>query len=241
LNIVSQSLSLPSNQLLAALPQAEFQRLLPHLEPIFLEAGQVLYEPGELMNVAYFPGRAAIALVSILEDGSTTEIGLVGNEGMVGLPIFLGGDSFPSRAIVQVRGSVLKLDAKILKSEFYRGKALQKLLLLYTQALLTQVAQNATCNRQHRTEERLAYWLLSVQDCVLSHKLPLTQESIANMLGIRRSSVTVAAGILRQAGTIEYCRGMITIRNQEDLEALSCECYRLVQSEFVRLLGSQRS
>ena len=192
------------------------------------------------MKVAYFPGRAMISLVSIMQDGSTTEIGLIGNEGIVGLPIILGGDRSPSRAIVQIRGSALKLDAKILKQEFHRGGKLQQLLLLYTQALLTQVSQSAACNRQHTTEERLARWLLSVQDCVLSNELPLTQEFISNMLGIRRSGVTVAAGILQQAGTIEYRRGVITILNQEDLEAISCECYRLVQSEFLRLLGSRR-
>jgi CRP-like cAMP-binding protein len=237
---VSQSSSRPINQLLAALPSSEFQRLAPHLEPIFLDPGQVLCEAGDEMKVAYFPGRAMISLVSIMEDGSTTEIGLIGNEGIVGLPIILGGVRSPSRAIVQIRGSALKLDADILKQEFHRGGKLQRLLLLYTQALLTQVSQSAACNRQHTTEERLARWLLSVQDCVLSNELPLTQEFIANMLGIRRSGVTVAAGILQQAGTIEYRRGVITIRNQEDLEAISCECYRLVQSEFLRLLGSRR-
>ncbi|HIK29987.1 MAG TPA: Crp/Fnr family transcriptional regulator [Oscillatoriales cyanobacterium M59_W2019_021] len=237
---MSQSSSPSINQLLAALPSSEFQQLEPYLEPIFLEAGQVLCEPKEPMNVAYFPGRAAISLVSLLEDGSTTEIGLIGNEGMVGLPIFLGGKSFPNRAIVQIRGSALKLDGEILKREFHRGGKLQQRLLLYTQALLTQVSQSAACNRQHTTEERLARWLLSVRDCVLSDELPLTQEFIANMLGIRRSGVTVAAGILQQAGTIEYRRGQITIRDREDLESISCECYRLVQSEFLRLLGSRR-
>ncbi len=237
---MSENIQQPINQILAALPEIEYQRLVPHLKPINLVVGKVLQEPGETITQVYFPNRAMISLVSIMENGSTTEIGLIGNEGMVGLPVILRGDSTSSRFIVQIPGTAMRLSADILRREFQLGGKLQQLLLLYTQALLTQVSQSAACNRQHTIEERLARWLLSVQDCVLSDKLPLTQEFIANMLGTRRSGVTVAAGTLQNAGMIRYRRGMITILNQEELEATSCECYRLVQGEFMRLLGSRR-
>lgn len=230
----------PVNQILAALPEQEYQRIAPHLETVSLKRGQVLHEPYEAIRDVYFPNRAMISLVSIMEDGATTEIGLVGNEGMIGLPVILGGGLTPSQAIVQVQDGAMKLSADLLKQEFQRGEVLQKRLLLYTQAFFTQVSQSAACNRQHSIEERLARWLLSVQDCVLADELPLTQEFIANMLGTRRSGVTVAASILQQAGMITYSRGKITILNQESLEETACECYRLVQSEFIRLLGSRR-
>jgi CRP-like cAMP-binding protein len=238
---VSEDNSVPINQLLAALPRLEYQRLAPHLQPVSLSVGQILHEPGETIREVYFPNRAMISLVSMMEDGSTTEIGLVGNEGMVGLPVFLGGKFTTSLAIVQISDGAMKLDAEVLKEEFHRGGELQRRLLLYTQALLTQVSQSAACNRQHTIEERLARWLLSVQDRVQKDELPLTQEFIANMLGIRRSGVTVAATTLQRAGMIRYSRGKITILDQENLEATACECYRLVQSEFIRLLGSRRS
>lgn len=228
------------NQILAALPEQEYQRIAHNLETVSLKRGQVLYEPYETIRDVYFPNRAMISLVSIMEDGSTTEIGLVGNEGMIGLPVILGGGFAPSRAIVQIQDGAMKLSANLLKEEFQRGEVLQKRLLLYTQAFFTQVSQSAACNRQHTIEERLARWLLSVQDCVLADELPLTQEFIANMLGTRRSGVTVAASILQQAGMISYNRGKITILNQESLEETACECYRLVQNEFIRLLGSRR-
>ncbi|MBE9042122.1 Crp/Fnr family transcriptional regulator [Oscillatoriales cyanobacterium LEGE 11467] len=237
---VSERILQPINQILAAIPDSEYQRLSPYLKPVTLTSGQVLTEPGEPVETVYFPERAMISLVSIMSDGSTTEIGLVGNEGMVGLSVVLGGGHTTSRSIVQIAGSAMQLRADVLRQEFDRAEKLQKLLLLYTQALLTQVSQSAACNRQHTTEERLARWLLSVHDCIQKDELPLTQEFIANMLGIRRSGVTVAAGILQQAGIIRYHRGHITILNQEDLEATACECYRLVQSEFIRLLGSRR-
>ncbi|MEO1342189.1 MAG: Crp/Fnr family transcriptional regulator, partial [Cyanobacteria bacterium J06635_13] len=208
--------------------------------PVHLTGGEILLEPHEPIEKIYFPQRAMISLVSIMMDGSTTEIGLIGNEGMIGLPAILGGDSTTSRTIVQVSGTALEISAEIIKQEFQRGERLQQLLLLYTQALLTQVSQSAACNRQHNIEERLARWLLSVQDCILQDELPLTQEFIANMLGTRRSGVTVAAGILQQAGIIRYSRGRITILDQEALEATACECYQLVQNEFMRLLGSRR-
>lgn len=237
---MSEKIKNPINQILKALPNSQYQRIASHLKQVNLSSGEILLEPGEEVREIYFPQTAMISLVSIMMDGSTTEIGLIGNEGMVGLPAILGGKSTTSRSIVQIAGVALKVPAEIILREFHRGEKLQQLVLLYTQALLTQVSQSAACNRQHKIEERLARWLLSVQDCVLQDELPLTQEFIANMLGTRRSGVTVAAGILQQSGIIRYSRGRITILNREDLEARSCECYRLVQNEFVRLLGSRR-
>ncbi|MEM8675833.1 MAG: Crp/Fnr family transcriptional regulator [Cyanobacteria bacterium P01_G01_bin.67] len=237
---MTEKVARPINQILAALSEPEYQRLAPYLKPVSLKSGEILLEPHEPVNQIYFPQRAMISLVSIMLDGSTTEIGLIGNEGMIGLPAILGGSSTTSRTIVQVSGSALQIPADIVRQEFLRGEKLQQLLLLYTQALLTQVSQSAACNRQHNIEERLARWLLSVQDCVLQDELLLTQEFIANMLGTRRSGVTVAAGILQQAGMIRYSRGKITIINQSRLEETACECYRLVQNEFIRLLGSRR-
>jgi CRP-like cAMP-binding protein len=228
------------NQILAALPLAEYQRLASHLKPVNLISGAILLEPHEPIQKIYFPQRAMISLVSIMMDGSTTEIGLIGNEGMIGLPAILGGNSTSSRTIVQIAGTALEISADVVRQEFQRGEKLHKLLLLYTQALLTQVSQSAACNRQHNIEERLARWLLSVQDCILQDELPLTQEFIANMLGTRRSGVTVAAGVLQQAGIIRYSRGRIIILNQQRLEEAACECYHLVQNEFMRLLGSRR-
>ncbi|MGD1913650.1 MAG: Crp/Fnr family transcriptional regulator [Rivularia sp. (in: cyanobacteria)] len=227
------------NQLLGALPLEEYQRLVPHLENIYLMSGEVLCEPGETMTEVYFPTLAMISLVSIMENGSTTEVGLIGKEGMVGLPVFLGGHSTTSRAIVQIEGTAIKLNAKVLKSEFNRGGELQKILLLYTQALFTQASQNAACNRQHNIEARLARWLLTAQDCVVDSELHLTQEFISQMLGTRRSGVTVAAGILQQAGIIRYTRGKISILDREALEATACECYHVIKNEYIRLLKSK--
>jgi CRP-like cAMP-binding protein len=230
----------PVNQILAALPPVEYQRIATHLKPVDLVSGEILLEPNEPIEKIYFPQRAMISLVSIMMDGSTTEIGLIGNEGMIGLSAILGGNSTISRTIVQVSGTALEVSAEVIRQEFQRGEKLHGLLLLYTQALLTQVSQSAACNRQHNIEARLARWLLSVQDCILKDELPLTQEFIANMLGTRRSGVTVAAGMLQQAGIIRYSRGKITILDQQALEETACECYHLIQNEFLRLLGSRR-
>lgn len=229
------------NELLAALPEEEYQRLLPHLENVDLVSGEVLSEPGETMTEVYFPTLAMISLVSIMENGSTTEISLVGKEGMVGLPVFLGGNSTTSRAIVQIEGTALKLNGSILKKEFDKGGELQKLLLLYTQALFTQASQNAACNRQHNIEERLARWLLTARDCVMKDELHLTQEFISQMLGTRRSGVTVAAGILQQAGLIRYTRGKISILRAEALSHRACECYRVIKNEYHRLLKPKQN
>jgi CRP-like cAMP-binding protein len=232
------SSSQPVNQLLAALSESEYENLAPHLETVSLRTGQILYEPYELIEFVYFPNRAIVSLVAIMEDGATTEVGLIGKEGMVGLPVILGSNYSTSRAIVQIANSAVMLSTDILKREFARGGQLQKLLLLYTQALLTQVSQTAACNRQHVIEERLARWLLSVQDRIEKDEFLLTQEQIAYMLGVRRSGVTVAANILQQAGMISYSRGRIQIRDRQALEATACECYRLAKQEFERLFSS---
>jgi CRP-like cAMP-binding protein len=227
----------PANQLLAALSESEYESLVPHLETVSLRTGQILYEPYELIEFVYFPNRAIVSLVAIMEDGATTEVGLIGKEGMVGLPVILGSNSSTSRAIVQIANSAVMLSADILKREFDRGGELQRLLLLYTQGLLTQVSQTAACNRQHVIEERLARWLLSVQDRIERDEFLLTQEMLAYMLGVRRSGVTVAANMLQKAGMISYSRGRIQIRDRQALEATACECYRLVRQEFQRLFG----
>ncbi|MBZ8180345.1 Crp/Fnr family transcriptional regulator [Oscillatoria salina] len=228
----------PINQILAALPESEYDRLLPYLEFVELSVGQVLYNPQENITQVYFPDRGIVSLVYILEDGATAEVGLIGKEGVVGLPVILGGNSTINQAIVQIEGSAYKIDAIRLKNEFDRGGKLQQMLLLYTQALLTQISQTAVCNAQHTIEERLARWLLTVQELLdTTEELPLTQEFISNMLGTRRSGVTVAAGRLQAAGTISYRRGKITILNQEELELIACECYQILKDEFRRLLS----
>jgi CRP-like cAMP-binding protein len=224
------------NRLLAALSESDYQRLAPQLEPVSLARGQILFEPGEPMREIYFPTGAAIALVSILENGATTEIGLIGQEGLVGLPVFLGGNSTISRAVVQIAGSALKLDAEVFKGECARGGTLHQLLLLYTQARLTQVSQTAACCSHHGVEKQLSRWLLSVRDCIEKDELQLTQKVIAEMLGVRRASITEVAISLQEAGIIRYTRGRIAILDQPALEAKACECYSIVKQEFARLL-----
>lgn len=226
-----------ANQLLMALPPGEYQRLIPYLKPVNLVLGEVIYEPKQLIKSAYFPVGAMISLVSMMKDGSTTEIGLVGNEGMIGLPVFLGGDlNITNRAIVQIEGKAMKMDADVLRREFERGEQLQKKLLLYTQARLTQMSLIAACKSHHVMEERLARWLLCVHDSVNMAELPLTQKFISQMLGVRRASVTEAAIALQKAGLISYSRGHISILNREKLEQAACECYGLIRNEFKRLL-----
>lgn len=235
-----QNSDLPKNRLLAALPAEAYQRLVPHLELVSLPVGQVIYEPGEPISHVYFPHKAMVSLVSMMEDGTTIEVGLVGQEGMLGIPVLLGGGTTTNKALVQVAEGSMRMKADVLKSEFNRGGMLQSLLLRYMQALFTQVSQIAACNGLHSLEERFARWLLSVQCCLQSDELPLTQEFISQMLGVRRSGVTVAASTLSQAGMIRYSRGKITILNQEDLEATSCECYKVIKNEFSRLLDTGR-
>ncbi len=227
------------NQLLAGLSEAAYQRLRPDLQLQTMRLGKVLYEPLEPITKAYFPVTALLSWISLLADGTLTEIALVGNEGMTGLPIIWGGGSTPNSAIVQFPGDVIVIEAKPLLEEFNRGDELNRVIFRYMQAIFTQVAQNAMCNRQHTTEERLARWLLSVQDSVRQDELTLTHEFMAKMLGIRRSSVTVSAGILQQAGMIRYTRGRLSILDRPRLEDTACECYQVVQKEYHRLLGSR--
>lgn len=228
---------MPINQLLSSLSPKEYQVLEPHLEEVSLPLGKVLYELSEPIEFVYFPNHAMVSLVSIMENGATTEVGMIGNDGMVGIPVFLGGNSTTNRAVVQIAGSAMRMDANILKTNFRRGGELQQILLLYTQAFLTQVSQTATCNRLHSLEERLARWLLLAHDCALKDELLLTQEYIANMLGTRRASVTVAAGLLQQSGLIQYSRGKIKILNRSGLQTSACECYNIVKEEHNRLLA----
>ena len=224
---MSQELSLTSNRLLTALPEDEYQRLEPHLTSVSLDAGTILYEASDRVETVYFPNTALISLVSILANGATTEIGLIGGTGIVGLPAILSNGYSNHRAIVQVADSATKIPASVLKQEFDRGGKLQRLLLDYAQTRINQVAQLAVCNRHHTIEERLARWLLTVSDLTKSDELPLTQEFLGNMLGVRRSGVTVSAGTLQQAGMIRYSRGKITILDREELENTTCECYEL--------------
>lgn len=224
------------NQLLLALPEATWQRLVPRMRKVNLTLGQILYEPGELIHTIYFPNQAMVSLVKIMADGSTIEAGLVGNEGIVGYPVYLGGKDDTSRAVVQISGNAIALDAATLKAEFDRHEQLATLLLRYTQAFLAQVSQTAACNRFHPTEERLARWLLQSQDAARAADLDLTQDFLSSMLGTRRASITLAAGRLQQAGLIQYNRGHITILDREALEAAACECYAVTKSAFKRLL-----
>jgi CRP-like cAMP-binding protein len=235
---MSEPSSQAVNRLLAALSDAEYQRLIPHLEYVPLSLKQVLHKRGESIEYVYFPQGAMVSLISTPEEGSTVEVGLVGNEGVVGIPAALGDNIATTTAMVQVAGSSLRMEASLLKIEFGRGGSLQSLLLRYTQALYALASQNAACNRLHQLEERLARWLLLVCDRVESNELPLTHEFISKMLGVRRAGVTEAANSLQQAGLIRYTRGRITILNREELEAASCSCYGIIKGEFARLLDT---
>jgi len=229
------------NRLLAALPDAEYQRLIPHLEHVSLSLKQVLYEVGEPIEYVYFPHQSIVSALSTMEDGSMVEVGLVGNDGIVGIPAALGDNITATTAMVQVPDSAMRMKASLLKSEFQRGGSLQSLLLRYMQAQHAFVSQNAACNRLHYLEGRLARWLLLVCDRVKSNELPLTHEFMAQMLGVRRSGVTEAANLLQQSGLIRYTRGKVTILNREELEATSCECYEIIKGEYARLLSIKHS
>jgi CRP-like cAMP-binding protein len=225
------------NRLLAALPQEEYERLRPHLEPVSFDLGEVVYESGEHLDHVYFPTTAIISLLYLMEDGSSAEMGLAGNEGVVGIALFMGGGTMPNRAVVQSAGGAIRLKAKALQTEFALGSKFQYLLLRYTQALITQISQTAVCNRLHSVEQQLSRWLLLSHDRVQADELIMTQELIADMLGVRREGVTVAAGRLQDAGAISYVRGHIQILDRQKLEAIACECYKVVKDEFDRLLG----
>lgn len=231
---MSQDFTLSANRLLASLPEIEYQRLEPHLTYVSLPVKTVFYEASERIETVYFPNTALISLVSTLKNGTTTETGIVGGTGMVGLSVILGSSQSSQRAIVQVANGAMKISALILKQEFDRGGELQRVLLSYAERRLNEVAQLAVCNRHHTIEERLARWLLTVHDLIQSDELPLTQEFIGNMLGVRRSGVTITARIFQNAGLIRYSRGKITILNREALEDKACECYELFHENFSR-------
>jgi CRP-like cAMP-binding protein len=224
------------NHLLNALPPDEFERLRPDLELVPMPLGTVLYEPGVQMRYVYFPTNSIVSLLYVMEDGASAEIAVVGNEGIVGVSLFMGGETTSSRAVVQSAGHAYRLRDQVLKDEFYRAGPMQRLLLRYTQALLTQMAQTAVCNRHHSLDQQLCRWLLLSLDRLHSNELIMTQELIANMLGVRREGVTEAAGNVQRAGLIEYHRGHIIVLDRPGLEARVCECYGVVKKEFERLL-----
>jgi CRP-like cAMP-binding protein len=228
------------NQLLAALPTAEFNRIAPHLELVAMPLGDVLYESGGQMEHVYFPTTAIVSLQYVLENGASSEIAGVGNEGVLGISLFMGGNTTPSRAIVQTAGHGYRLKTKLLMEEFNRGGVMQHLLLRYTQALITQISQTAVCNRHHSVEQQLCRWLLLTLDRLPSNDLTITQELIAGMLGVRREGITVAAGNLQLAGCIRYRRGHITVLDRSGLESRVCECYAVVKDEYDRLLCDMR-
>jgi len=225
------------NHLLAALPTAEFELLAPHLELVALPLGEMLYEPDRQLQHAYFPTTAIISLLHVMESGASAESAGVGNEGMVGISLFMGGETTTSSAVVQTAGHAYRLVRRQLKQEFERAGLLQRLLLRYTQALMTQMSQTAACNRHHSVEQQLCRWLLLTQDRVAQRELVITQELIAGMLGVRREGVTEAAGNLQRGGCISYRRGHISVLDRAALEARSCECYALVKKEIARLLS----
>jgi len=228
------------NHLLAALPKAEFGRLAPHLELFPLPLGEVLFEPGGQLEHAYFPTTAIVSLHYVMESGASSETAGVGNEGVVGISLFMGGDTTPSSAVVKTGGHSYRLPRRSLVEEFNRGGAMQSLLLRYTQALITQMTQTAVCNRHHSVEQQLCRWLLQTLDRIPSGELLMTQELVASMLGVRREGITEAAGSLQDAGFIRYRRGHIAVLDRRGLEKRSCECYAVVKKETGRLMADVR-
>ena len=226
----------PANQLLAALPAKDLERLRAKLEPVPLPLGSSIYESGTQLQHLYFPTEGIVSMLQVMEDGSSAEIAVVGSEGVVGISMFMGGESTPSRAVVQAAGHAHRLPAEALKIEFRRGGELQHRLLRYTQALITQMSQTAVCNRHHTVEQQLCRWLLMSLDRLQSNELAMTQELIANMLGVRREGVTEAAGRLQAKKLIRYARGKITVLDRKKLENVVCECYAVVKKEYDRLL-----
>jgi CRP-like cAMP-binding protein len=224
------------NKLLEALSAAELKRLRPDLEAVEMALGEVVYESGRPLHHVYFPTNSIVSLLYVLENGASAEIAVVGNEGVVGISLFMGGESTPSRAVVQSAGQAFRLPAKALQEEFKRGGAMQHLLLRYTQTLITQMAQTAVCNRHHSVDQQLCRWLLLSIDRLTKPEIGMTQELIANMLGVRREGVTEAAGKLQKAGVISYRRGHIKVLDRPKLEKMSCECYEVVRRETDRLL-----
>jgi CRP-like cAMP-binding protein len=225
------------NHLLAALSPPERERLYPHLRLVSMPLGKVLYESGDVLRYVYFPVDSIVSLLYVLENGASAEISVVGNEGLIGVALFMGGETTPSRAIVQSAGHAYRLAGTLLKEEFHRSGGLQLLLLRYTQSLITQMAQTAVCNRHHSVDQQLCRWLLLSLDRLASNELVMTQELIANMLGVRREGVTEAAGKLQKLGVIRYSRGHITVLDRPKLEELCCECYTVVKRESDRIEG----
>jgi CRP-like cAMP-binding protein len=225
------------NRLLALLPADEYERLRPNLRQVSFSLGEVVYEFGAQLDYVFFPTTSIVSLLYTMENGASAEMGLTGNDGVVGIALFMGGGTMPNRAVVQSAGGALKMKAKVMQDEFARGGRFQQLLLRYTQALITQISQTAVCNRLHSVEQQLCRWLLLSHDRLKTNELVMTQELIADMLGVRREGVTVAAGRLQDAGAISYVRGRIQILDRQELEATACECYRVVKDEFDRLLG----
>ena len=225
------------NRLIAALPAEDYARIAPALELVPIPLGHALYEPGMHMRHVYFPIDSIVSLLCVMEDGGSAEIAVVGNEGVVGVSLFMGGETTPSRAVVQGGGHAYRMKSQMLKEEFDRAGAMQHVLLHYTQALLTQMGQTAVCNRHHTLDQQLCRWLLLALDRLPSHELIMTQELIANMLGVRREGVTEAAGNLQRDGLIEYHRGHINVLDRPGLEARACECYAVVKREYDRLLS----
>jgi CRP-like cAMP-binding protein len=224
------------NHLLAALPDVEWQRWLPQLERVEMPLGQVLYESGGTLSHVYFPTTAIVSLLYVMENGASAEIAVVGNEGIVGISLFMGGDSTSSRAVVQSAGLGFRLKAQVMKDDFNRAGPVLHLLLRYTQALITQMAQTAVCNRHHSLDQQLCRWLLLSLDRLQGNELVMTQELIANMLGVRREGVTEGALKLQNAGLIRYARGHISVLDRDGLETRTCECYGVVKKEYDRLL-----
>jgi CRP-like cAMP-binding protein len=231
-----EPLAAPQNQLLAALSCAERAALEPHLELVRMPLGKVIYEPGDMLAYVYFPIDSIVSLLYVMADGASAEISVVGNDGIIGIALFMGGETTASRAIVQSAGKAYRLIGKRLKDEFHRNGEMQLLLLRYTQALLTQMAQTAVCNRHHSVDQQLCRWLLLSLDRLPSNRLEMTQALIADMLGVRREGVTEAAGKLQKRGVIHYTRGQITVLDRPKLERLCCECYGVVKRETDRLL-----
>jgi CRP-like cAMP-binding protein len=225
------------NRLLAALPVDQYERLRPHLQPVEFDLGEVVYEFAGQLDYVFFPTTSIVSLLYTMENGTSAEMGLTGNDGVVGIALFMGGGTMPNRAVVQSAGGALRMKAKVLQDEFALGGKFQQMLLRYTQALITQISQTAVCNRLHSVEEQLCRWLLLSHDRLKSDELIMTQELIADMLGVRREGVTVAAGHLQDAGAISYVRGRIQILDRPKLEETVCECYSVVKDEVERLLG----
>ena len=233
--------SINENHLLAALPAAVQERIYPHLKRVPMPLGKVIYESGAELRNVYFPTDCIVSLLYVLENGASAEISVVGNEGLIGIALFMGGETTPSRAIVQSAGFAYQLAGQLLKEEFHRDADMQQLLLRYTQSLITQMTQTAVCNRHHSLDQQLCRWLLLSLDRLRTNQLTMTQELIANMLGVRREGVTEAAGKLQGVGVIRYQRGRITVLDRPKLESLCCECYAVVKKETDRLLPPQSS